>query len=211
MRPHKNSKNGSVSPYVHTKKSVLVQIENEAKASKPMHVFDKVCEDCGGVVGTESCGSVPQNKKQVSNVKRSIKKEPGDADPLFAVMEECKKEQSHADPFIRAVKAVPEAMCVLARDRQLNDMARFCTDDQQFSVVGVDPTFNLGEFSVTVTAYRHLQFIHRQTNKHPILLGPMLLHQNKTFESYYFLASTVVGLCQQLSDCFWNRWRANPR
>ena len=33
-------------------------------------------------------GSVPRNKKQVSNVKRSIKKEPGDADPLFAVMEE---------------------------------------------------------------------------------------------------------------------------
>ena len=27
----------------------------------------------------------------------------------------------------------------------------------------------------------------------------MLLHQNKTFESYYFLASTVVGLCPQLN------------
>ena len=63
MRPHKNAKSGSASPYVRTKKSVLVQIENEAKASKPFHVFDKVYEDCGGVVGAESCGSVPQNNR----------------------------------------------------------------------------------------------------------------------------------------------------
>lgn len=86
MRPHKNAKDGSGLPYVRTKKSVLVQIENEAKASKPMHVFDKVYKDCGGVVGAESCGSIPRNKKQVSNVKRSINQEPRDADPLFAVI-----------------------------------------------------------------------------------------------------------------------------
>ena len=70
-------------PYVLTKKSVLVQIENEAKASKPMHVFDKVHEDCG-VVGAESCGSVLRNKKQISNVKRSIKKEPCVMQILFS-------------------------------------------------------------------------------------------------------------------------------
>ena len=86
MRPHKNAKDGSWLPYVRTKKSVLVQIENEAKASKPMHAFDKVYEDCGGVVGAESCGSIPRNKKQVSNVKQSINQEPRDADPLFAVI-----------------------------------------------------------------------------------------------------------------------------
>ena len=170
MRPHKNAKNGSGSPYVRIKKSILVQIENEAKASKPMHVFDKVYEDCGGVVGAESCRSVLRNKNQVSNVKRSIKKEPGDADPLFAVMEECKKQQSHADPFIRAVKAAPEAMCVFARDHQLNDMANLPSS----------------------AAYP-------SSDKHPVLLGPMLVHQKKTFESCYFLASTVVGLCPQLN------------
>ena len=128
-------------------------------------------------------------------------------------MEECKKEQSRADPFIRAVKAAPEAMCVLARDRQLNDMARFCTDDQQFSVVGVDPTFNLGEFSVTVTTYRHLQLIHRQTNKHPVLLGSNACTPEQNFR---IILLSGINCCwslttTELSDCFWNRWRANPR
>ena len=91
-------------------------------------------------------------------------------------------------------------MCVLARDRQLSDMARFCTESDEFSIVGIDPTFSLGEFSLTVTTYRHLQLLHHRTNKHPIMLGPMLVHQNKTFESYHFLASSVVCLCPQLSS-----------
>ena len=197
MRPHKSAKNEL--PYVRTKKSVLMKISDEASESKPMQVFDKVYESCGGVVGATSCGSVPRNIKQISNSK-SVKKGASVVDPLFAVMEECKKEQSHANPFIRVVNAAPEPMCVLARDRQLTDMDRFCTDCDQFSIVGVDPTFNLGDFSVTVTTYRHLQLLHRLTKKNPVMLGPMLVHQNKTFESYHFLASSMVGLCPRLSS-----------
>ena len=194
MKPHKNAKTDSV--YVRTKKSVLVKISDAANDSKPMQVFDNVYELCGGVVGASSCGSVPRNIKQISNVKSVV----GVIDPLFAVIEECKKEQSHANPFIRAVSAAPEAMCVLAGDCQLNDMARFCTDGSQFSIVGVDLTFNLGDFSLTVTTYRHLHLLHRATKKHPVMLGPMLVHQNKTFKSYHFLASTMVGLCPMLSS-----------
>ena len=72
---------------MHTKKSVLRQIENENKAcgSKPSQVLDKVCEDCAGVAGVTSCGSVPQNKKQISNIKmkKSVKEEPGVANHLL--------------------------------------------------------------------------------------------------------------------------------
>ena len=68
----------------------------------------------------------------------------------------------------------------------------------QCSILGIDPTFHLGEFSVTVTTYRHLQLIERRTRKPPVLLGPMLIHQKKTRESYYFLASGIVGLCPNL-------------
>lgn len=200
VNPHKNAKSGP--SYIRTKKSDLLRIDNKAKESKPNDLCDKLYEDCGGVVDATSCGSVPRNVKQIANVKSkpAIKKEKNVPDPLFAVMEECKKEQSRADPFIRRVNAAPEAMCVLARDRQLNDMARFCNGDDQFSIVVIDPTFSLGEFSVTVTTYRHLQLVNRRTKKHPVLLGPMLVHENKTFQSYHYLASSMVSLCPQL--CF---------
>ena len=95
-------------------------------------------------------------------------------------------------------------MCLLATNRQLHDMVRFCTNRDEFSIVGVDPTFNLRDFSITVTTYRHLQLYDRTTKKHPVLLGPLLIHQRKSKQSYYFMASSLVGLCPQLSSllCF---------
>ena len=201
-KPHKNSKKGSHGPsFNRCKKSVLIKIKDQAtNSSKPTNVYNKVFVECGGVLGANSCGSLPRNRKQISNIKNAIKAESTEKDPLFSVMEECKKQQSRVEPFLRMVQAAPDAMCLLTSDRQLNDMARFCTDPRQFSVVGVDPTFNLGEFSVTVTTYKHLQLIERQTKKPPVLLGPMIVHQKKNKESYHFLASGIVGLCSRLNS-----------
>ena len=157
-QPHKNSKKGSNSSFNRCKKSVLTKVkEQTTNFSRPTNVYNKVFKECGGVLDASSCGSLPQNRKQISNMKRCMKAECTDKDPLFSVMEQCKKEQSLADPFLRMVQAAPDAMCLLTSDCQLNDMVRFCTDPLQCSVVGVDPTFNLGEFSVTVTTYKHLQ------------------------------------------------------
>ena len=50
-------------------------------------------------------------------------------------------------------------MMLIAMDYTLDDLVRFCTNPHNFrlSILGVDPTtFNLGEFDVTVTTYRHL-------------------------------------------------------
>ena len=72
----------------------------------------------------ESCGSLPRNKKQVSNFQSS--KSPSNIrDPLFAVIEQCKREESQVDPYIRSVQGAPDPLCLLATDRQLNDMSRF--------------------------------------------------------------------------------------
>lgn len=56
----------------------------------------------------------------------------------------CKKS-SGSQVYVRSVEAAPEPMCILTTDQQLSDMERFCTNDP-FSVVSVDPTFNLGPF-----------------------------------------------------------------
>lgn len=39
----------------------------------PTECFDQLFEDCGGVMDASSCGSLPRNKKQVSNMKYSAK------------------------------------------------------------------------------------------------------------------------------------------
>ena len=52
--------------------------------------------------------------------------------------------------------AAPEPMAVLATNQQLKDMVRFLTDPQQHTVMGIDPTFNFGEFNVTPIAFHSL-------------------------------------------------------
>lgn len=79
----------------------------------PTECYDEVFEDCGGVINAKSCGSLPRNRKQVSNMKSSVKPKSDMRDPLFSVIEQCKKQESRVEPFIRNVQGAPDAMCVL--------------------------------------------------------------------------------------------------
>ena len=40
----------------------------------------------------------------------------------------------------------PEPAFVLARDRRLDDLVRFCVVPENFALLTVDPTFKLGAF-----------------------------------------------------------------
>jgi len=89
-------------------------------------------------------------------------------------------------------------MC-MASDRQLSDIEKFCTQNKNFCVLGVDTTFNIGNYYVTVTVYRH-QMLLNKFGSEPVMLGPMLIHQRKTFDSYFKLPSTLLQECPKLVD-----------
>ena len=94
------------------------------------------------------------------------------------------------------MNAAPEPAIVLTTDRQLKDVARFCMSYFEFSPLIVDPTFCLGEFDVTLITYlsslppvKKVQF----TNS---VCRSMLY--KKSFATYLFFASSVIGQCRQL-------------
>ena len=86
---------------------------------------------------------------------------------------------------------------MLATDSQLHDLAKFSTNPEEFCIVTVDPTFNLGDFEATPITYHHL-LISQRSGKSPVFLGPMLVHYRKDFCTFLYFASTLVGLCPQL-------------
>ena len=88
-------------------------------------------------------------------------------------------------------------MCVLATNQQLSDLQRFCTASPS-SVLSVDPTFNLGPFYVTPTTYQNL-LVETERGQHLIVLGPILIHQMKTFRPFHFFASTIISLNPELT------------
>ena len=95
---------------------------------------------------------------------------------------------------MRETRASPEPVFVLARDRQLDYLVRFCTNPSFFSILPVDPTFNLETFDVTPTTYRHLLLESVHSGSPPVLIGPTMVHYCKTFRTYLFNAATLIGL-----------------
>ena len=108
------------------------------------------------------------------------------------------KVEDKVGKFVRETRPSPEPAFVLARDRQLDDLVRFCTIPEGSSVLTADPTFNLGQFDVTPTSYNHCLLRSVRTGNSPVFIGPTLIHYKKTFHTYLFFASTLIGLRRQL-------------
>lgn len=91
---------------LHASKYILLQGKHQR------NVLTKYLKTVVVYLNPNSCGSLPRNKKQVANVK-SPKCDV--RDPLFAVIEQCKNEESQVE---RNVQGAPDAMCVIASNRQ---------------------------------------------------------------------------------------------
>ena len=103
--------------------------------------------------------------------------------------------QNPAHKFVRNIKTAPEPAIVLTGDQ---DLVRFATSSVNIGIVTIDPRFSVGEFDVTPITHHHLMLETRQGKTDPIFLGPILIHYKKSFTSYLFFASSLIGLCPQL-------------
>ena len=102
------------------------------------------------------------------------------------------------DGFVREVKAAPEPAVVMAYDRQLDDLVKFCSTASGYerSILTVDPTFSLGDFECTPITYRHLLLVSQRYLTSPIFVAPILIHYRKNFASFLFFASSLLSLRQ---------------
>ena len=186
--------------------SVIHKLKQEAKKGTPKRVLQFVSSEAGGILEATSAGALPRNRQQVKDAKwKDTNKE---FDPLYSVMHMCKEgEGKGGNNFIRMVNAAPYPMMLMAFDYTLNDLVRFCTSPEKFSILGVDPTFNLGEFDVTVTTYRHLllQSHANPGGQPPVMLGPIFIHVKKDFTLLHIhLGWTETATL--ISKGFRNRW-----
>jgi hypothetical protein len=77
------------------------------------------------------------------------------ADTLAHIMYNCKETSSNPDGFLQSVEAAPAPMTVLASRQQLADVERYYCSSSRSSVISIDPTYNLGNFYVTLTTFRN--------------------------------------------------------
>ena len=146
--PHGNAKD--LIYYRYTQKCTLSRIKE--MEGKPKSVVAMLHNEAGGGVGSSSASELPRNRRQVYNSKSSSAPitKPGKIDPLIELVQRCKDLLPGGRKFIRTVNFDTSPSSVLATDHQLQNLVRFCTKPGAACVLGIDPTFNLGTFYVTV-------------------------------------------------------------
>ena len=165
------------------KKITFTTLKNELKSNQPRIALDKVAKGCGGSMSEHSAGSWPRDITQAYNLQKNndasscklSKSEPY----LVLVMEFKEQAKDSSRAYIRAVPSAPEPIVILGTDEQLDGLVSFCTNSEHFGIMSIDPTFDLVPFSVTSTTYEHLLLISRRGGVHPVMIGPMMIHQKK--------------------------------
>ncbi|KAL9973133.1 hypothetical protein ACROYT_G019550 [Oculina patagonica] len=151
---HGNSKSGKA--FTRTKPGVLESIKGKVKASAPpSQVYDEVFEEAGGLLNVCSISDIPRNRKQVENAKyqgKAVRSQ----DELYDLTLKSKDEEETGKVYIRRLQVAPSPACVLASNRQVGDVKRFCANATlQFSILSIDTTFNIGISSEHCTAFLH--------------------------------------------------------
>ena len=143
---------------------------------------------------------MPRNIQQVWNINRHNNDVVVEKDELFALIKRCKEDESSQKPFLRFVQGAPYPMCFLANDRQLHDIVKCCTNQKKFAILGLDTTYNCGEFWLTTTAYKQLQLRTRRGGNPPVLNGPALLHKTKDEATFRYMSSCMTRLCPDIQN-----------
>ena len=206
IKPHGNS-TIKKEPFHPTWSSTKQQIRQKCVDTGPKQVAALISAIAGGILGATAPGQLPRDEKQITNFKArevissrlctsNVAKDAA-ADDLFLVMQKAYSEDP-SNRFVRSVNAAPEPAIVVSTDRQLQDLSKFCCNSFEFCPLTVDPTFCLGSFDVTLITYRHLLLQSKRYGNPPVFIGPCCIHYKKSFATYLFFASTIIGQCSQL-------------
>ena len=195
LAAHGNARGKNKRPFLRTAASTLQSIKEHCFSKKPTRLYDEGFEKCGGLLGSTSTSCEPRNPKQVYNARADIaSKEKGeDKNEIFNLLMQLKLDYASEGGFIQEVTFGKTPEVIVGFDQQLTDLVRFCTNEEKFSVMSIDPTFNLGKFFVTLTTYKHPMLILRRSQQHPIFIGPTFIHMLQTTQSYYGFLTYLIG------------------
>jgi len=193
LQPHGIAKRNE--PFIRTQPSTLKALKKASMTHRPGVCVDLVQEEQGGMLGCASSGSLPRNIVQAYNNTRSSELDGfTEFDPFSSVILMCKEQaKDEKTAFVRFVGSAPEPVVVCTTNDQMEDVKKFCTNENHFCVFQADPMCDLGNFYVTTTQYEHLLLLTRRGNTHPAILGPILIHQRKEESTYKVLTNFMCS------------------
>jgi hypothetical protein len=170
-------------PYIRTRTGVLKVIQEDVNAAEPHQVYRKM------VLENDKEVDKPRDLKQVQNIKylSNRLKHGNMADQCLQILQE-----HDTDSFVRRIFPQKDNSYafVCGTNESITRMMQHCSVDKR-RIIGIDRTFNLSNYYVTVVVYQHQNLLVRSTNVHPPIVGALLIHTKGNTESYYDLMSTL--------------------
>ena len=179
-----NAKN-SEEMYRRTDPKVMELAVEKLKIKKPRQVYQEMVEEDSIIA--------PKHFQQLRDIKYREKVKSGVqhgnniADDLLRVMDML-TSNAYVQKVEQSKNRVPTVF--LYHDNQILDMVHFLKNAQE-PRVGIDRTFNLGPFFATTFVYKHQKVVRKETQEHPIFLGPVMLHKEADYTVYHSFFSHI--------------------
>ena len=175
--PHGNSQNFTTE-YVRTPTADFENIKKVSQEKKPKQAY----------VELNLNGVAVRNPHQINNCKN-----PGESNLLSNRSNVANDIQKilgliscNKLPFVKQCTVKPNSPpnFIIYNDMQLDLIRKISGDLGANLIIGVDRTFNLSAMYLTITVFK-LKFINSNKREAPIFFGPMFLHWNGSFETYF--------------------------
>ncbi|XP_044179665.1 uncharacterized protein LOC122961148 [Acropora millepora] len=168
----------------------------------PSNAYDAVHRGSGDIMSVRSISEEPRDKKQAYYSRASVSSASSfQKDEMLELHNKLRDHQEEmGEGFLREINFTDSPHAFLALEDQLDNVVRFCTSSSRFSVLGVDATFKLGDFFLTMTTFRNLMLRSRRTGKHPVFLGPAIMHMSRKTEDYLMFTQALIRRRRALID-----------
>lgn len=196
VEPHKNAKK-SIQPFYATATSTKQCISDKAKTPLgPSSIYDELYEEGGGIIDSASFAELPRGIRQVK-YQRSKLRDQHAKDTLAELIDKCKDSKGQ---FLHSLQVSPEVRVVLTTKAQLADVVKFCCNPEEYSIFGIDVTYDIGPFFVTTTTYKHLKLHDKDSGTYPNFPGPMMIHTDEGAPAFHYFVSTLKGLNREIEN-----------
>ena len=202
LKPHGNSKDGSQG-FTRAQPSTMSALKEKCASLGPREAVRQTKANGGGVTKFESSAQMSRVERQAKYVRKTLTSsqqqfDGKNGDKVLSVLCRMKEEKSR---LIRDVSMGRDSLSIaLASDVQLAEMEKFCTEEVMFTVMQIDPTFNLGLYECTPISYQNLLLKRKSTGKPPVFVGPVLIHYKKDERSYRDFLNKLKSLRPGLQE-----------
>ena len=170
--------------FVRTNPKTVDKIKEKLKHKKAKDIYSDLRKDDSLNCARDFQSIRNQKYEQKKKEKQTRANRVNIADEILEVLGMV-NDHPFVQTIIRNKDQVPNIICYTTE--QILDLNYYIKNSSN-QQIGIDRTFNLGNYFVTTLVFKNQSVIRKQSridpDEHPIFLGPIMLHKDATFKTY---------------------------